>query len=146
MAKADDIEAIFASSKGKGKGKAPAPAAPPPSAPAKKKNKDKKRKREATPDETPAPAPPTKKRVVETVVDPSSTKPSTTTAKPGASAPPKPKKSKPSADDEKFKDSKGSRSRRQTEEGWAVYKVDELGIDETAGDTPLCPFDCQCCF
>lgn len=42
-----------------------------------------------------------------------------------------------------------------------MYKVDELGIDETAGgayfcplsprlslhctDTPLCPFDCQCC-
>ena len=87
---------VSSPNKGKGKGKAPAPAAPPPSAPAKKKKKDKKRKREATPDETPAPAPPTKKRVVETVVDPSSTKPSTTTAKPGASAPHKPKKkSKP---------------------------------------------------
>ena len=51
---------------------------------------------------------------------------------------------------------------RKTEEGWNVYKEDELGITAHGGgklnllpsfslcytfgpDTPLCPFDCQCC-
>ncbi|KAL1749032.1 hypothetical protein HDZ31DRAFT_59626 [Schizophyllum fasciatum] len=146
MAKADDIDAIFASSKGKGKGKAPAPAPPPSAAPAKKKKKDKKRKRDSAADEAPAAEPPSRKRVVETVVDPSSTTAKATHSVPAATSKTKPsKKPKPSADDEKFKDSKGSRSRRQTDEGWSIYKVDELGIDETAGDTPLCPFDCDCC-
>lgn len=46
----------------------------------------------------------------------------------------------------KFQDSRGSESRRKTEEGWAIYKEDELGIHDKGGDTPLCPFDCDCCF
>jgi len=33
-----------------------------------------------------------------------------------------------------------------TEEGWRVYKEDELGINNQGGDTELCPFDCSCCF
>jgi hypothetical protein len=45
-----------------------------------------------------------------------------------------------------FKDSRGASSRRKTEEGWLVYKEDELGIGDEGGDTPLCPFDCECCF
>jgi hypothetical protein len=50
---------------------------------------------------------------------------------------------------------------RRTEEGYAIYKEDELGINNEGGgqlaqlsfaltngrlaDTPLCPFDCNCC-
>ncbi|KAJ6627125.1 hypothetical protein B0H10DRAFT_1995540, partial [Mycena sp. CBHHK59/15] len=34
--------------------------------------------------------------------------------------------------------------RRKTEEGWSIYKEDELGIGDEGGDTPLCPFDCNC--
>ncbi|KAF8641144.1 hypothetical protein AX17_000786 [Amanita inopinata Kibby_2008] len=55
----------------------------------------------------------------------------------------------PKVDDEdetSFKNSRGTGPRRRTEEGWLVYKEDELGIGEGGGDTPLCPFDCDCCF
>ncbi|KAL9716104.1 hypothetical protein Ac2012v2_000549 [Leucoagaricus gongylophorus] len=47
---------------------------------------------------------------------------------------------------QQFRDSRGTHPRRKTEEGWNVYKEDELGITAHGGDTPLCPFDCQCCF
>ncbi|KAF8110376.1 hypothetical protein N665_0085s0101 [Sinapis alba] len=37
--------------------------------------------------------------------------------------------------------------RKRTEDGLLVFTEDELGINKTnAGNTPLCPFDCQCCF
>ncbi|KAH0590558.1 hypothetical protein H2248_000699 [Termitomyces sp. 'cryptogamus'] len=49
-------------------------------------------------------------------------------------------------DDMKFSDSRGSQSRKTTEEGWLIYKEEELGIHDEGGDTPLCPFDCDCCF
>ena len=40
-----------------------------------------------------------------------------------------------------------SRSRKTTEDGLAIYTEDELGINKVdAGNTPLCPFDCSCCF
>ncbi|KIK06848.1 hypothetical protein K443DRAFT_673756 [Laccaria amethystina LaAM-08-1] len=45
-----------------------------------------------------------------------------------------------------FKDSRGSGARRTTDEGLSIYKEDELGIRDDGGDTPLCPFDCDCCF
>ena len=32
-----------------------------------------------------------------------------------------------------------------TEEGWKVYTPEELNIG-LGGDTPECPFDCNCCF
>jgi hypothetical protein len=32
-----------------------------------------------------------------------------------------------------------------TEEGWKVYTPEELNIGK-GGDTPDCPFDCNCCF
>ncbi len=32
-----------------------------------------------------------------------------------------------------------------TEEGWKVYTPEELNIGK-GGDTPECPFDCNCCF
>ncbi|KAF8343876.1 uncharacterized protein EI90DRAFT_2845666, partial [Cantharellus anzutake] len=59
----------------------------------------------------------------------------------------------------KFVDSRGTGPRRRTEEGYLIYKEDELGIRESGGGerffsfriprnltyTPLCPFDCHCC-
>ncbi|KAJ7630740.1 hypothetical protein FB45DRAFT_916447 [Roridomyces roridus] len=80
-----------------------------------------------------------KRPAPETILDPST-------------RPPPPKKvkvDKPPVDQkeetEKFKDSRGSGPRRKTEEGWSIYKEDELGIGDEGGDTPLCPFDCDCC-
>ncbi|ADV22644.1 hypothetical protein I305_04393 [Cryptococcus gattii E566] len=49
-------------------------------------------------------------------------------------------------DDEIFRDSRGTGPRRKTEEGFLIYKEAELQIDPEAGGTPLCPFDCDCCF
>lgn len=39
-------------------------------------------------------------------------------------------------------------SRKRTEEGYAIYREDELGLGGggKGGDTALCPFDCDCCF
>ncbi|KAJ7492816.1 hypothetical protein FB451DRAFT_1219654 [Mycena latifolia] len=115
----------------------------------------------------PAPAQPatagsSKKRPApETIVDPSTRAPQKRTKE----------------DTDRFKDSRGSGPRkvfisplestnhlssgRKTEEGWSIYKEDELGIGDEGGgeprpsfllprlspspDTPLCPFDCDCC-
>ncbi|KAK0465424.1 DUF1764-domain-containing protein [Desarmillaria tabescens] len=111
--------------------------------------KSKKRRRDHSTDDHHEPPP--KKRVPETVIDPSST----------VSAPKRIKQTKGSdrskikpfksekdakGDEERFKDSRGSGPRRKTEEGWSVYKEDELGMTNEGGDTPLCPFDCDCCF
>ncbi|KAI6005226.1 hypothetical protein F5J12DRAFT_835589 [Pisolithus orientalis] len=53
---------------------------------------------------------------------------------------------RPQHDDDRFKDSRGTGSRQKTEEGYNIYKEDELGIGNEGGDAPLCPFDCNCCF
>ena len=46
-----------------------------------------------------------------------------------------------------------ARARKRTEEGFAIYSEEELGLAggggkgrKDAGDTELCPFDCDCCF
>ena len=40
-----------------------------------------------------------------------------------------------------------SRPRKKTEEGLSVYTEEELGLNKAdGGGTPLCPFDCSCCF
>lgn len=40
-----------------------------------------------------------------------------------------------------------SRPRKKTADGLTIYKEEELGISKAdAGGTPLCPFDCSCCF
>ncbi|KAM2020868.1 hypothetical protein ACFX16_042957 [Malus domestica] len=40
-----------------------------------------------------------------------------------------------------------SQTKKRTQDGLAVYTEDELGINNAdAGNTPLCPFDCSCCF
>ncbi|KAJ9478983.1 TPR_REGION domain-containing protein [Pseudozyma hubeiensis] len=85
-----------------------------------------------------------KPRPVQVVTDTSSSStatPSTTT---------KPKKTAParSADIDSFTDSRGiSGNRKRTNEGYKIYTAAELGLrddDEEGGDTPDCPFDCQC--
>eukprot|EP00299_Pterocystis_sp_00344_P006190 c17976_g1_i1.p1 GENE.c17976_g1_i1~~c17976_g1_i1.p1 ORF type:complete len:104 (+),score=22.12 c17976_g1_i1:36-347(+) len=45
-----------------------------------------------------------------------------------------------------FFDSRGDGGKRKrTEEGYPIYTEEELRIGQ-GGDTPLCPFDCDCCF
>lgn len=136
-----EIDDIFAS-KGKQKVK-PADPAPTATDNNKKKKKKKKKKPETAPVEE---ASSSKKRPVpETVVDTSVQIPQK--RQKVRPAPEKATKSKKEQEDEQdFKDSRGTGPRRKTEEGWAIFKEAELGIDPTAGDTPLCPFDCDCCF
>ncbi|KAH9898545.1 hypothetical protein C8Q73DRAFT_685183 [Cubamyces lactineus] len=159
---ASEIDEIFAS-KGKAFSAAlPAASSSSPSQPAdkkKKKKKDKsaKRKRDdadagVDAEEAAAPSKPVKRKVPETVFDPSAALPSakeSKTRKADKSAPAAAKLKKPKLDreeEQRFKDSRGTGPRRKTEEGFAIYKEDELGITDQGGDTPLCPFDCQCCF
>ena len=136
--------------------------------------KQKRQKKKRTETQTPAP---------EIVLDPSLQQPhASETTRQGRPVPPKKKRklveTKP--DQDKFRDSRGTGPRkrvlcqsstisfaepqplagRKTDDGFAIYKEDELGIDEEAGGqfnptlcefihislgTPLCPFDCNCC-
>lgn len=62
----------------------------------------------------------------------------------------KPKKMKKKKKDRGLKDNdldEPSQPRRRTNDGLAIFSEEELGINKTdAGGTPLCPFDCSCCF
>jgi len=96
-----------------------------------------------------------KKRPAETILDPSLPQPSKKVkviddrplAKAASAVKSKQKrKAEPDGEERAFRDSRGQEPRKKTEEGWNIYKEDELGIKETGGDTPLCPFDCDCCF
>ncbi|KAG0709013.1 hypothetical protein DFH29DRAFT_1075375 [Suillus ampliporus] len=111
---------------------------------------------------------PLKKRPLpETVVDPS-LKSSTSSKRPKMDASSHHEKTSHETrkeDEDRFKDSRGSGPRRKTDDGYNIYKEDELGISNNAGgmlrsahllssafetssgstDTPLCPFDCDCC-
>ncbi|KAI0961436.1 hypothetical protein AcV7_000536 [Taiwanofungus camphoratus] len=88
-----------------------------------------------------------KRRAPETVLDPSVRIAAASKKNKAAAGTAIKKSRKPDTEDEdRFKDSRGAGPRRKTEEGFAVYKEDELGITDQGGDTPLCPFDCQCCF
>ncbi|KAH7921782.1 DUF1764-domain-containing protein [Leucogyrophana mollusca] len=124
----------------------------------KKKKKDKKPKAPAD-TEVDGVAPSTdqvkagkKRPLPETVVDPSaqiSAAKAVKRPKVEASSIVRQKKStkeKAKDDEERFKDSRGNGPRRKTEDGFNIYKEDELGIGNEGGDTPLCPFDCDCCF
>ncbi|KAG0166760.1 hypothetical protein DFQ28_006919 [Apophysomyces sp. BC1034] len=48
-------------------------------------------------------------------------------------------------EDDDFADSRGKKAKRLTDDGYPLYDVKDLRIGE-GGDTPDCPFDCQCCF
>ncbi|KAI0824278.1 hypothetical protein BC628DRAFT_460065 [Trametes gibbosa] len=158
---ASEIDDIFAA---KRNAPAAAPAASSSSvsqALAKKRKKDKSAKRKRSLSDAddraeaePAPTKPAKRKVPETVFDPSATvglpsaKESKTrkAEKPAVSVTKPAKIKKTREDEDRFKDSRGTGPRRKTEEGFSIYKENELGITEQGGDTPLCPFDCQCCF
>ncbi|KAJ4486314.1 DUF1764-domain-containing protein [Lentinula aciculospora] len=113
--------------------------------------KDKKRKRKSESDAKDSAAADKPKRRPETIVDPSASMPtakrvkiSKFSEKAGTG---KEKVSGKAKEEDRFKDSRGTGPRRKTEEGWSIYKADELGLkdDDEGGDTPLCPFDCDCC-
>jgi hypothetical protein len=56
-------------------------------------------------------------------------------------------KKKPRRLDESEYVERPSRPRKKTEDGLTIYTEEELGISKgDAGSTPLCPFDCSCCF
>lgn len=152
---ASEIDDIFAASK---KGKVllspPVPSTSKVHEKEKQKKSAKKRKREAeakpTPDE-PQSEQLVKKRVPETVIDPSLQLAASSSQRSKQSKAERPSEVKKKAkvdreEEERFKDSRGTGPRRKTEEGFLIYKEDELGINAESGDTPLCPFDCQCCF
>ncbi|WOK97689.1 hypothetical protein Cni_G06397 [Canna indica] len=55
------------------------------------------------------------------------------------------KKGKRKVDPDESIEARGRR--RRTADGFAIYSADELGFGKAdAGGTPLCPFDCSCCF
>ncbi|KAG8746835.1 hypothetical protein FRC10_003357 [Ceratobasidium sp. 414] len=144
MGEIDDIFAGKVKSKGKAKEvEDPVPKAPLPS---KKKKKKSKKVEAEEPPAAPAVVPVvgTKRKLPETVVDPSlAAEPKAKKSKEGRKA--KATTGAENSDDERFRDSRGTGPRRRTEEGYAIYKEDELGIGTEGGDTPLCPFDCDCC-
>ncbi|CCA74978.1 hypothetical protein PIIN_08958 [Serendipita indica DSM 11827] len=90
------------------------------------KSSDKKRKR-SEPEEIVDPSLAVKKRKVEKSAD-------------------KPSKMDRKGEMTKFKDSRGGSGRKRTEEGFLIYTEEELGLNKEGGDTPLCPFDCECCY
>ncbi|KAJ8597018.1 DUF1764-domain-containing protein [Rhizopogon salebrosus TDB-379] len=146
-----EIDDIFSA---KGKAKVVESLAPIPSVNEKKKKRKKKDKLSAsdnTKEINPSSESKTQKKrpAPETVVDPSS-KSSSSIKRPklDVSAPSQHVKApheKRKEDVDRFKDSRGSGSRQKTDDGYNIYKEDELGISNTGGDTPLCPFDCDCC-
>jgi len=114
-----------------------------------KKEETKKAKKTSTPEDRESSS--KKRPLPETVVDtsadlagPSKRRKKDSIIPDNNSKPKKFKKSNKQPTD--FEDSRGSGDRRKTEEGWSVYKEDELGLNGEGGDTPLCPFDCNCCF
>jgi len=161
-----EIDDIFAS---KGKAKAIQPVASSFTVPEKKRKRDKKKRRDVEAAKIDNTVTTNKRPAPETIVDPSTCIPSAKRAKVAVTTTTKHplklgKKDGRKDDEDRFKDSRGSGPRRKTEEGFSIFKEDELGIGTGGGgetdplvcivilhfkffsDTPLCPFDCQCCF
>ncbi|KAF8203697.1 hypothetical protein BJ912DRAFT_207403 [Pholiota molesta] len=152
-----EIDDIFA---GKAKGKASVSApkiAPSSSNLSNKKDKKKKKKKKedvsdavpndlASHDASPVASSSSKKRPApETVLDTSHhlsgplKRHKGDQPKPSEEAKASKSRSKKAVDaDAAFKDSRGTSDRRKTEEGWLVYKEDELGIGDEGGGEPLC--------
>ncbi|CAE6427869.1 unnamed protein product [Rhizoctonia solani] len=154
MGEIDDIFSGRSSAKGKGKATEAKPTPGPQVVPKKKKKKSKKVVEPEAPANDSGDQPEavkaqstsagTKRKAPETVVDPSLEVESK--SKKAKSSKEGKKKAAVDSDDERFRDSRGTGPRRRTEEGYAIYKEDELGINDEGGDTALCPFDCECCF
>ncbi|ORY74043.1 hypothetical protein BCR35DRAFT_306819 [Leucosporidium creatinivorum] len=157
-AAAFEIDDIFASKKSKPSAAPSAPSAPPaaanaePSASKKKKNKGKGKADVGAMDVEQEDAEMKEigdaikqakaQRVPQTIVDSSA---SIEAYRPAPPTLGKKRKAGETIDeaDEKFMDSRGTR--RRTDDGLAIYDIAELKIG-LGGDTPECPFDCQCCF
>ena len=68
------------------------------------------------------------------------------TEKPSDDVISRPKKTKKKKD-VGFEDDLSCGPRKKMQDSLAIYTEEELGINkEDAGGTPLCPFDCSCCF
>ena len=52
---------------------------------------------------------------------------------------------KPAKKEKVSMDAPKSKGNKYTKEGYKIYTADELKIGQ-GGDTPDCPFDCECCF
>ena len=52
----------------------------------------------------------------------------------------------PSQKDDGFAGRSLGGGRKYTEEGFPIYTEEELKLNGKRGDTPDCPFDCNCCF
>ncbi|KAJ8702786.1 hypothetical protein PTI98_001472 [Pleurotus ostreatus] len=130
-----EIDDIFAG-KGKAKANDPTPS-PSQSLPASKSSK-KKNKRKSKPEvnEQPQVSSSKKRPLPETIVDTSTTLGKRPKIEKRPSA--KTSSSTPRDDIDRFNDSRGTSSRKTTEEGWAIFKEDELGINPEAGGQ--CPF------
>ncbi|KAG2077153.1 DUF1764-domain-containing protein [Suillus decipiens] len=142
-----EIDDIFAA-KGKARAVEPAPI------PSVKKEKKKKRKDKLSTSDEISPSSESKtlkkRPLPETIVDPSF-KSSSSSKRPKLDALVSSQREKVyhetrKEDEDRFKNSRGSGPRRKTDDGFNIYKEDELGISNAGGDTPLCPFDCECCF
>ncbi|KAF9475616.1 DUF1764-domain-containing protein [Pholiota conissans] len=152
MSEIDDIFA--AKAKGKASVKIPSSSSSILSRKPEKKTKKKKKAPSASAPRDASPAAPSsskKRPPPETVVDTSHHLSGSSKRHKSEHRPEEPKSTKHSGKNAgdpnaAFKDSRGTADRRKTEEGWLVYKEDELGIGDEGGDTPLCPFDCECCF
>lgn len=69
------------------------------------------------------------------------------TEKPNDDVISRPKKTKKKNKDKGFEDDLFYGPRKKMPDGLAIYTEEELGINKVdAGGTPLCPFDCSCCF
>jgi Eukaryotic protein of unknown function (DUF1764) len=143
-----EIDDIFAT---KGKAKATSPVADASSVKKSKKKKSKRQKNDDQPkDEVVASSSSKKRKAPETVVDPSQIIEGTAKRQKSNS---EAKKSASKKEEAKFKDSRGTGGRkcpdlstlqqvhiyspgRTTEEGFAIYKEDELGISHEGGGKP----------
>lgn len=124
----------------------------------KRSKDDKKRKRPQEPEPSPstkatiaatteAKAKKPKSRAVQVVNDTSSSISSSHPPPPPPARRPASKSTAVSsfADDlDDFTDSRGTSARKRTEDGLRIFTAEELKLGQ-GGDTPLCPFDCDCC-
>ncbi|KAJ1028952.1 hypothetical protein NDA18_002585 [Ustilago nuda] len=83
---------------------------------------------------------------VQVVTDTSHTIPTSTRAS-GAPAKSRPPNRQTTADDlDRLTDWRATSARKRTDDGLPIFTAAELRLGEGSGDTPDCPFDCQCCF
>ncbi|KAH7883724.1 DUF1764-domain-containing protein [Phlebopus sp. FC_14] len=142
---ASEIDDIFAN---KPQAKAVPPAHVAASVPSRKRKRGKKLSaviQDTAPSSVEA-KPSKKCSIPETVVDPSAQSVSIKRHKSDTSRRPNSSVVDSRREERLFRDSRGTAPRRKTDDGYSIYKEDELGISSAGGDTPLCPFDCNCCF